>query len=177
MQQDIHPDYHPVVFLDTATGYFLKSGNRIMDPRAKANDLDPVETREWIDALAAVLAIDGEERAHFLIEELIDHARRTGMQIPYRPHTTYVNTIPASSEHISPGDASLEWRIRSLIRWNALAMVVRANRTSSELGGHIASFASAATLYDVGFNHFWHAPSEAHGGDLIFFQGPSAPGI
>ena len=88
-----------------------------MDPRAKANDLDPVETREWIDALAAVLAIDGEERAHFLIEELIDHARRTGMQIPYRPHTTYVNTIPVSSEHISPGDASLEWRIRSLIRW------------------------------------------------------------
>ena len=148
-----------------------------MDPRAKANDLDPVETREWIDALAAVLAIDGDERAHFLIEELIDHARRAGMQIPYRPHTTYVNTIPVSSERISPGDASLEWRIRSLIRWNALAMVVRANRTSSELGGHIASFASAATLYDVGFNHFWHAPSEAHGGDLIFFQGHSAPGI
>ena len=148
-----------------------------MDPRAKANDLDPVETREWIDSLAAVLAIDGEERAHFLIEELIDHARRTGTQIPYRPHTAYVNTIPASTEHISPGDASLEWRIRSLIRWNALAMVVRANRTSSELGGHIASFASAATLYDVGFNHFWHAPSEGHGGDLVFFQGHSAPGI
>ncbi|MEE2803851.1 MAG: pyruvate dehydrogenase (acetyl-transferring), homodimeric type [Pseudomonadota bacterium] len=148
-----------------------------MNHLIERSDIDPGETREWIDALAAVVAIDGEERAHFLIEELIDYARRSGTQIHYRPNTAYLNTIPASNETASPGDAALEWRIRSLIRWNALAMVVRANRTSTELGGHIASFASAATLYDVGFNHFWHAHSQTHGGDLIFFQGHSAPGI
>ena len=141
------------------------------------NDLDPVETREWSDALAAVLERQGPERAHFLIESLIDQARRSGTHIPYRATTAYLNTIPAASEKRSPGDAALEWRIRSLIRWNALAMVVRANRKTSELGGHIASFASSATLYDVGFNHFWHAPSDHHGGDLIFHQGHSAPGI
>ena len=148
-----------------------------MDPRAKANDLDPVETREWIDSLAAVLAIDGEERAHFLIEELIDHARRTGTQIPYRPHTAYVNTIPASTEHISPGDASLEWRIRSLIRWNALAMVVKANREADGIGGHISPYASAATLYEVGFNHFFRAATDDHPGALVYYQGHASPGV
>lgn len=140
-------------------------------------DIDPIETQEWREALDAVLDREGEERAHFLLEELIDQARRSGTHIPYRPTTAYLNTIPAAREERSPGDAAIEWRIRSLIRWNALAMVVRANRTSSELGGHIASFASSATLYDVGFNHFWHAPSEKHGGDLVFIQGHSAPGI
>ena len=115
-------------------------------------DLDPQETREWQDALRAVIAEEGEERAHFILETLIDQARRSGTYIPYRSTTAYLNTIPVAHEQRSPGDASLEWKIRSFVRWNALAMVMRANRESSELGGHIASFASAATLYDVGFN-------------------------
>ncbi|GJL83046.1 MAG: pyruvate dehydrogenase E1 component [marine bacterium B5-7] len=141
------------------------------------NDVDPLETREWSEALEAVLEREGPERAHFLIEHLIEQARRSGTHIPYRATTAYLNTIPAALEKRSPGDPALEWQIRSLIRWNALAMVVRANRMKSELGGHIASFASSATLYDVGFNHFWHAPDKNHGGDMIFFQGHSAPGI
>ncbi len=140
-------------------------------------DIDPTETQEWLEALDAVLALEGPERAHFLLEQLIDQARRSGAYLPFSPNTAYLNTIPASQEEPSPGDAAIEWRIRSIIRWNAMAMVVRANRISTELGGHIASFASAATLYDVGFNHFWHAPSAEHGGDLIFIQGHSAPGI
>ncbi len=148
-----------------------------MNDQAELHDLDPVETEEWRDALEAVLEREGPERAHFIIETLIEKARRSGTYIPYRTTTAYLNTIDAAREKRSPGDAALEWRIRSLIRWNALAMVVRANRQTSELGGHIASFASSATLYDVGFNHFWRAPSEKHGGDLVFFQGHSAPGI
>ncbi|MDH3282497.1 MAG: pyruvate dehydrogenase (acetyl-transferring), homodimeric type, partial [Gammaproteobacteria bacterium] len=112
-----------------------------------------------------------------LLEKLIDTARRSGAYLPYSLNTAYVNTIPAAHEERSPGNAEIEWRIRSLIRWNALAMVLRANRISTELGGHIASFASSATLYDVGFNHFWHAPGDTHGGDLIYIQGHSAPGI
>ena len=140
-------------------------------------DIDPVETQEWLDALASVIDREGHERAHYLIEQLIDIARRSGVHIPHRPTTAYVNTIAAANEQRSTGDHELEWKIRCLIRWNALAIVVRANQASSELGGHIASFASSATLYDVGFNHFWHAPNESHGGDLIFIQGHSAPGI
>ena len=140
-------------------------------------DIDPLETQEWLEALSSVIEREGHERAHFLIEQLIDSARRSGVHIPHRPTTAYLNTIGLTQEERSDGDHALEWRIRSLIRWNALAIVVRANRFSSELGGHIASFASSATLYDVGFNHFWHAPSEKHGGDLIFIQGHSAPGI
>ncbi len=141
------------------------------------NDIDPVETQEWLDALSSVIDREGQERAHFLIEQLIDNARRNGVHIPHRPTTAYLNTIPAVSEERSGGDHALEWRIRSLIRWNALAMVVRANQKTTELGGHIASFASSATLYDVGFNHFWKAPSKESDGDLIFIQGHSAPGI
>ena len=140
-------------------------------------DLDPLETQEWEDALSAVIEREGQERAHFLLENLIDQARRSGTHIPFRPTTAYLNTIPTAHEARSPGDPAIEWRIRSLIRWNALAMVMRANQTSSELGGHIASFASAATLYDVGFNHFWRGPQAEHGADLVFFQGHSAPGI
>ena len=140
-------------------------------------DIDQEETREWLDALSSVIERDGIERAHYLLEQLIDKARRSGANLPYSANTAYINTIPPSREEHTPGDAALEWRIRSLIRWNALAMVVQANRTSSELGGHIASFASSATLYSVGFNHFFHAPSANHGGDLIYFQGHSAPGI
>ena len=140
-------------------------------------DLDPLETQEWEEALSAVIEREGQERAHFLLENLIDQARRSGTHIPFRPTTAYLNTIPTAHEARSPGDPAIEWRIRSLVRWNALAMVMRANQTSSELGGHIASFASAATLYDVGFNHFWRGPQAEHGADLVFFQGHSAPGI
>jgi pyruvate dehydrogenase E1 component len=140
-------------------------------------DIDQEETREWLDALVSVIERDGIERAHYLLEQLIDKARRSGANLPYSANTAYINTIPPSREEHTPGDPAIEWRIRSLIRWNALAMVVQANRTSSELGGHIASFASSATLYDVGFNHFFHAPSANHGGDLIYVQGHSAPGI
>ena len=143
----------------------------------EANDRDPLETQEWIESLEAVLDVEGTDRAHFLLEKLVDKARRSGAYLPYSANTAYLNTIPSSMEEPSPGDAALEWRIRSLIRWNAMAMVVKANQKNTELGGHIASFASVATLYDVGFNHFFHAPSENHGGDLVFLQGHSSPGI
>ncbi|MEO7072317.1 MAG: pyruvate dehydrogenase (acetyl-transferring), homodimeric type [Rhodanobacter sp.] len=140
-------------------------------------DIDPTETREWMDSLDAVLHHDGTKRAHFLLEKMVDTTRRSGGYLPFDPTTEYVNTIPVGQEAKSPGDAALEWRIRSLIRWNAMAMVVRANRKPGSLGGHIASFASSATLYDVGFNHFWRAPSADHPGDLILHQGHSSPGI
>ncbi len=143
----------------------------------EANDRDPQETQEWIESLEAVLDVEGTDRAHFLLEKLVDKARHSGAYLPYSANTAYLNTIPSSMEEPSPGDAALEWRIRSLIRWNAMAMVVKANQKNTELGGHIASFASVATLYDVGFNHFFHAPSENHGGDLVFLQGHSSPGI
>ncbi len=146
-------------------------------PAFLQNDIDPQETREWLDALDAVLEAEGPERAHFLLESLVDKARRSGTNLPYTPTTAYINTIPAHAEDLLPGDQEMEHRIRSLIRWNAVATVLRANKESSELGGHIASFQSAATLYDVGFDHFWHAPSKAHGGDMIFMQGHSAPGV
>ena len=148
-----------------------------MAANPKMIDIDAVETREWLDSLQSVIDRDGVERAHFLLTSLMDHARESGASLPFSVNTPYINTIPESRSEHTPGDAAIEWRIRSLIRWNALAMVVQANRLASELGGHIASFASAATLYDVGFNHFWHAPNEAHGGDLVFMQGHSAPGI
>ena len=140
-------------------------------------DPDPQETQEWLDALDGVLEYEGSQRAHYLLEKLIDKARRSGAYLPYSANTAYINTILPGQEERSPGNHELEHRIRSYVRWNAMATVVRANKISSELGGHIASFASAATLYDVGFNHFWHAPSEHHGGDLIFAQGHSSPGI
>jgi len=144
---------------------------------AFANDSDPQETREWLDALEAVIEEVGPERAHYLIEKLIELGHRAGINIPYSANTDYINTIPVDRQPLAPGDYALENKIRAYVRWNALAMVLRANKGDSNLGGHIASFASAATLYDVGFMHFWHAPSENHGGDLVFVQGHSAPGI
>ena len=144
-------------------------------------DLDPRETQEWLEALEAVLDREGPERAHFLLETLIEKARRSGAFIPFSPHTAYVNTIPAHLEAASPGNHEYEERIRSYVRWNAMAMVVRANRLNppdgGDLGGHIASFASSATMIGTGMNHFWQAPHEGHGGDLVYFQGHSAPGI
>ena len=140
-------------------------------------DLDPQETREWVESISAVIAADGAERAHFLLERMVDETRRAGGHLPFPLTTEYVNTIPPGLEAKSPGDAELEWKIRSILRWNAAAMVVHANRKPGELGGHIASFASSATLYDVGFNHFWRSPSDQHPGDLLYIQGHSSPGI
>jgi pyruvate dehydrogenase E1 component len=142
-----------------------------------AGDADPLETREWLDALEAVIEQEGPERAHYLIERLIELGRLAGINQPYCANTEYLNTIAADRQITAPGDYAIENRIRSYVRWNALAMVLRANKGDSNLGGHIASFASAATLYDVGFIHFWRAPTEQHGGDLVFVQGHSAPGI
>jgi len=140
-------------------------------------DIDPEETQEWIESLDSVLEREGPQRAHFLLERLIDKTRRSGAYLPFSATTAYVNTIPISQQRPIPGDQAIEHSLRSVIRWNAAAMVVHANRKSSELGGHIASFASAATLYDVGFMHFFKAPTEDNKGDLVFFQGHSAPGI
>ncbi len=141
------------------------------------NDIDPQETQEWLEALEAVLENEGPERAHYLLEQLIEKARLSGAYLPYKATTAYLNTIPPSKQPPFPGNRAMERRIRSFIRWNAMAMVVQANRKEPELGGHIASFASSATLFDVGFNHFFRGSNEEHEGDLVFFQGHSAPGI
>lgn len=138
-------------------------------------DIDPVETREWVEALQAVMEREGSARAHFLIEHLVAATRHAGFDIPFSANTAYINTIPVSQQTQFPGDAAIEYSIRSYVRWNAMMMVLRANKDTN-VGGHIASFASASTLYDVGYNHFWHAPSDQHGGDLVFTQGHSAPG-
>lgn len=135
-------------------------------------DIDELETKEWIDALLAVIKTDGPKRAHYILEQLIDTARRNGGSfIPYKATTAYLNTIPKTSEIAMPGNQAIESRLRAYIRWNALAMVLRAGKKTSELGGHIASFASSATLYDVGFNHFFNS------NDLLYIQGHVAPGI
>ena len=141
-------------------------------------DLDPAETREWVEALDSVLAFEGADRAFYLLDEVTAEARRKGAPVPYSATTPYLNTIPPDKEvRLSPRELAIDHRIRSMIRWNALAMVLRANAESSELGGHIASFQSAATLYDVGFQHFFRGASESRGGDLLFIQGHSSPGI
>src|SRR5947199_6102013 len=141
-------------------------------------DLDPAETREWLEALDSVLAYEGADRAFYLLDEVVTEARRKGAPVPYSATTPYLNTIPPQSEdRLGSRELALDHRIRSLTRWNALAMVLRANEESSELGGHIASFQSAATLYEVGFQHFFRAASGDHGGDLLFIQGHSSPGI
>src|SRR5437588_45418 len=141
-------------------------------------DLEPAEAREWVEALDSVLAFEGADRAFYLLDEVTAEARRKGAPVPYSATTPYLNTIPpAREDRLSPRELAIDHRIRSMIRWNALAMVLRANAESSELGGHIASFQSAATLYDVGFMHFFRGASQAHGGDLLFIQGHSSPGI
>ncbi|MGR8978998.1 MAG: pyruvate dehydrogenase (acetyl-transferring), homodimeric type [Gammaproteobacteria bacterium] len=139
------------------------------------NDIDPDETKEWIEALQAVLEKEGSERAHYLIEQLVAVTRHYGFDIPFSANTAYLNTIPVANQAKYPGDQALELKIRSYVRWNAMMMVLRANKHTN-VGGHIASFASAATLYEVGYNHFWHAPSDKHDGDLIFTQGHLTPG-
>jgi pyruvate dehydrogenase E1 component len=153
--------------------------------RSAANDSDAQETREWLEALAAVIDSEGPQRAHFLLERLIDEARQAGIDMPFSATTPYVNTIPAGQELHSPGQIDIEERLRAYMRWNAMAMVVKANRLDpadgGDLGGHISSFASLATMFGAGFNHFWHADDTDqggnHGGDLLYIQGHSSPGI
>jgi pyruvate dehydrogenase E1 component len=140
-------------------------------------DIDPQETHEWLEAIDAVLENEGSERAHFLLETLVDKARRSGAYLPYNATTAYVNTIPAHLQPKHPGDTAMERKIRALVRWNAIMTVLRANEKSPGVGGHIASFQSAATLYDTGFNHFFRAASDNFGGDLVLFQGHSSPGV
>jgi pyruvate dehydrogenase E1 component len=141
------------------------------------NDSWQDESREWVDAIHSVIAFEGSRRADDILTRVVDTARRSGARLPFATNTAYVNTIAPDEEPSHPGDREVEHRLRSAIRWNALAMVLKANKTSTELGGHIASFQSAATLYDTGYMHFWHAPTETHGGDLVFVQGHSSPGI
>ncbi|MBX2847602.1 MAG: pyruvate dehydrogenase (acetyl-transferring), homodimeric type [Acidiferrobacterales bacterium] len=143
----------------------------------KANDIDALETQEWIEALQSVIDTDGSDRARFLLKELTNAAREAGAQLPYGLNTPYVNTISKDKQQALIGDRQLEFKIRSMVRWNAAAMVLRANKISTEYGGHIASYASAAVLYEIGFNHFWRARNENHGGDMIYYQGHSAPGM
>ena len=141
------------------------------------HDSDPLETQEWLESLQAVIGREGPDRAHYLLEKLVDFTRRSGGYLPYDATTAYINTIPPHMEKHTPGNAEMEYKIRSLIRWNAMATVLRASKRGGELGGHIASFASAATLYDVGFNHFFRGPDHPGGGDLLYIQGHSSPGI
>ena len=141
-----------------------------------SQDIDPIETKEWIDALNGVIQQGGVDRAAFLIDEQISHARVSGVVQPFHAETPYINTIPVEQQARLPGDQEIEHKIRSYTRWNAMAMVLKANKDTN-VGGHISSFQSAATLYDVGFNHFWHAPSDSHGGDLVFVQGHVATGV
>ena len=148
-------------------------------------DADFTETREWMDALSAVIQSEGPERAHFLLEQLLEHARQSSIDMPFSANTGYVNTIELGQEEHPPGNLALEGRLRAYMRWNAMAMVVKANRhypaDGGDLGGHIGSFASLAHMFGAGFNHFWHAecsePGKEHGGDCLFIQGHSAPGV
>ncbi|MEO8536509.1 MAG: pyruvate dehydrogenase (acetyl-transferring), homodimeric type, partial [Betaproteobacteria bacterium] len=140
-------------------------------------DHDPVETQEWVDALRSVVHYQGVERMQYLLAQLRDEARRAGAAPPFSATTPYMNTIRPEHEEKPQWNRELEHKIRSAIRWNAVAIILRANKNSSELGGHIASFQSSALLYDIGFNHFWHAPSAENGGDLIYVQGHVSPGI
>jgi len=156
----------------------IKENNKEKIEVIKNNDdIDPAETKEWLESLSAVIDIDGKHRAQFLIKQLIEHSYKEGSDLVLSRNTPYINTLKPEEEKKSPGDQNLERKIRSLIRWNAAAMVVRANKKNPELGGHIGTFASAATLYDVGMNHFWRAKNNKFGGDLIYFQGHSAPGM
>ncbi len=148
-----------------------------MTQQSPFEDIDPTETQEWLESIDSVMRAQGPQRAHFLLEKLVDFTRRSGAYLPFKPNTAYLNTISKAQEPEYPGDRSLERRNEAYMRWNALAMVVQANRTNSEYGGHIATYASAATLYEVGFNHFWRARSPAHPGDMIYIQGHSSPGI
>ncbi len=138
---------------------------------------DEGETREWLESLDYVIQQGGAERVQHILQQLQIRAQTQGISLPFSANTPYINTIPASQQPVYPGSREIERRIKSIVRWNAMAMVVRANREESGIGGHISTYASAATLYEVGFNHFWRAPTDEHEGDLIYFQGHATPGI
>ena len=167
---------HEIHKEEKSNGQIVKREKLYAQPISK-DDIDPVETQEWVDSLKGVIESDGPSRAGYLIKKIIDEAYSEGLTLPDTRTTPYINTIPASADVRSPGDQNIERKIRAYIRWNAAAMVVRANKKNPELGGHIGTFASAATLYDVGMNHFWKAKNNKFGGDLIYFQGHSAPGM
>ena len=141
---------------------------------ARHVDIDKIETEEWLDALESVIKTDGSDRARFLLRQMTNAARESGAQLPYGLNTRYINTIPLEKQEPIPGDQDIEYRIRSINRWNAAVMVLRANKVDSGKGGHIASYASAAVLYEIGFNHFWKGDDNGNG-DLIYYQGHSAP--
>ncbi len=155
----------------------IKKVKKVFAEAASKDDIDPQETSEWIESLNAIIENDGPSRASYVLNKIIKEAYTAGLVLPDTRTTPYINTIPPELEVKSPGDQNIEKKIRAYVRWNAAAMVVRANKISSELGGHVATFASAATLYDVGMNHFWRAKNKNFGGDLIYFQGHSAPGM
>src|SRR6202161_4011068 len=142
-----------------------------------ASDRDPEETRDWIESLDAVSRVDDAARALFLLRQLDEHAKELGLVAAAAPFSAYRNTIPLERQGIYPGDLAIEDRITAIMRWNALAMVVRANQAYGELGGHIASYASAAEIFEIGFNHFFRGPDAEQGGDLVYFQPHSAPGV
>src|SRR5260370_41205751 len=148
-----------------------------MTPKSPFEDIEPTETQEWLESIDSVLRAQGPERAHFLLEKLGDFTRRSGTYLPFKPNTAYLNTISKAQEPDYPRDRSLERRNEAYLRWNARVMVVRANRVSSEYGGPIASQASAATLYEAGFNHFWRAQSHSHPGDTSFMPSHFSTGI
>ena len=150
--------------------------DRIQSPATNGAgvDLDAAETSEWLEALDDVVAHDGPDRARQILRRVVERAQHAGTGPIASLNTPYVNTIPVEEEAKLPGDPAIERRLRSIIRWNAIAMVLRANKESSELGGHIASYQSLATLYEVGYNHFWRAPTDEQGGDLVYFQGHSS---
>ena len=154
------------------SGYFM----RYIAPK-DATELDAIETREWLDSLDAVLQLEGADRAGYLLTQLKNKAFHSGVELPFSANTPYINTIPRDRQAPFPGSREIERRIKSLVRWNALAMVVKANKAEDGIGGHISTYASAATLYEIGFNHFFKGKGENHDGDIIFFQGHAAPGI
>ena len=140
-------------------------------------DVNPQETSEWEDALDQLIDESGPDRAVYLLEQLAERARAAGAELPVHANTPYVNTIRPEDEVPYPGDRAMERRIKSLVRWNAMAMVVRQNKYDPGIGGHISSYSSLATLLEVGFNHFFHAKYGDQPGDLIYFQGHSSPGV
>ena len=140
-------------------------------------DIDPAETQEWMESLDAIVEQEGADRARYLIYKLLKRARQLNVGLPPLVQTRYINTISPEQEPYFPGDEAMELRIRRMIRWNALAMVLRANTRFEGIGGHLSTYASAASLYEVGFNHFFRGPDDASAGDQIYFQGHAAPGI
>jgi len=178
-QEEVLPETETIIKKAESTipQKIKKEPEKKIPARSNGSDIDPIETQEWLDSLTAVVSKDGSDRAHYILKKLMDETYKEGINKPLTRNTPYVNTISPENEVKSPGDQNIERKIRSLIRWNAAAMVVKANKKNPELGGHIGTFASAATLYDVGMNHFWRAKNNKFGGDLVYFQGHSAPGI